>query len=134
MSTTDRNKQLVLEAWDAFWRGDIDAGMSRLADDVVWIVPGNNRFAGTLAGKDAVRRFRFAARELFSEMEREVVGIYADGDTVVMESAVRARLRSGAPYENNGVLVLEMRDGLVQNVREYLDTARAMAIDDSAGE
>ena len=126
----EANKKLVRDAWDAFWRGDIEAGLTCFADDASWVVPGPMKTSGVKRGKEEIRRFRHGNLNIFAELDRKLVGIYADGDCVILESAVAGRLKNGRPYENAGCAVWEIRNGKVRQVREYLDTARAKAVND----
>jgi ketosteroid isomerase-like protein len=36
-----RNKELVINFWDAFSKGDIKTAFASLSDDVSWLIPGN---------------------------------------------------------------------------------------------
>ena len=125
----EKNKALVIETWQAFWRGDIDAGIDNLADDATWYVPGTNSMSGLKTGKENIRKFRFSGRSVFAELRRDIVGLYGDGDIVVMEAHAEGTLKNGAPYTNDGCVVWELKDGKVIHVREYVDTLKAVAID-----
>ena len=87
----ESNKKLVHEAWEAFWRGDIEAGLACFADDATWTVPGLMKTSGVKRGKDEIRRFREGILNIFSELDRRLVGLYASGDFVILEAAVRGR-------------------------------------------
>ena len=65
-------------------------------------------------GAQAVR-CRFAA---------EFRGFYADGNVVVIEQRLRATLANGNAYDNDYCFVLELDNGLIHRVREYMDTAK----------
>jgi len=127
MSVED-NKKLVMDTWLAFWRGDIEEGVANMTDDIAWFTPGTNQFSGWKRGKDAIRAFRFGELDIFEELKREIIGLYGDGDTVVMEALAVGRLRNGAPYENAGCVVWQIRDGKIHTVRQYVDTQKAAAI------
>jgi ketosteroid isomerase-like protein len=122
------NKKLVLDTWQAFHRGDVEAGLANMTQDVTWFAPGSGKLSGLKDGKDAVRRFRLGLRMPFAELHLNMRGLYADGDTVVMELSSRGRLSNGQPYENAGVTVWEIRDGKIAHVREYADTQKALAL------
>jgi uncharacterized protein len=122
------NKKLVLDSWQAFHRGDVEGGLTNMSEDVTWLAPGSGKLSGLKDGKDAVRKFRLGLRMPFAELHLNMRGLYADGDTVVMELNSRGRLRNGQPYENAGVTVWEIRDGKIAHVREYADTQKALAL------
>ena|ERR1017187_8103540 len=51
-------------------------------------------------------------------------GIYADGDTVIVEERMQAALAHGGRYDNDYCFIFELEDGLIKRVREYMDTQR----------
>jgi ketosteroid isomerase-like protein len=124
----EKNKKIVKATWDAFWRGDIEAGVANMSDDITWFTQGDMKMAGTKVGKDAIRKFRFTELDVFKDLKRDVVGVYGDGNTVVMELKAVGHLRNGEPYENGGVVVYELDNGKIVRVRQYVDTQKAMAL------
>jgi uncharacterized protein len=125
---SEKNKRIVKETWDAFWRGDVEAGVANMSDDITWLAPGSNKMSGLKVGKDAIRQFRFTELGVFRDLKRNVVGLYGDGDTVVLEVKAEGHLRNGEPYENAGCVVWQLRDGKIAHVRQYVDTQKAMAL------
>jgi ketosteroid isomerase-like protein len=99
-----------------------------MADDVTWFIPGNMKTSGLKRGKAEVGKFRHNNLDIFLELQRNVVGLYAEGATVVLEVAASGRLKNGKAYENAGCVVWEIENGKIQRVREYIDTAKAAAI------
>ncbi len=122
------NKKLVFDTWQLFWRGKIEEGLVNMTNDVTWHVPGAMKTSGLKDGKDAVRNFRKSNLNIFAEQHHTVVGIYGDGNVVVMEMSSKGRLRNGVEYENSGVTVWEVENGKVRRVREYVDTYKAMQV------
>jgi ketosteroid isomerase-like protein len=122
------NKKMVFDTWLAFWRGDIEAGLANMADDVTWFIPGTMPTSGMKTGKDGIRKFRQNNLTIFSKQRLDVRGVYGDGNVVVLEVSTVATLANGQPYENAGVTVWDIADGKIQHVREYVDTQKAMAI------
>jgi len=122
------NKKLVFDTWVLFWRGDVEGGLANMTDDVTWMVPGAMKTSGLKNGKDAVRKFRQNNLKIFTDIQTKVVGIYQDGNTVVMEMSSEATLWNGEPYENAGITVWEIERGKIRHVREYVDTQKAMAV------
>jgi ketosteroid isomerase-like protein len=131
--SVDANKKLVMDTWLAFWRGDIEEGVANMSDDIAWFTPGTNQLSGWKRGKDAIRAFRFGELDIFLELKREIIGLYGDGDTVVMEARAVGQLRNGDPYENAGCVVWQLEDGKIRTVRQYVDTQKAAAISALAG-
>ena len=52
--TTDANKQVALDFFEAGNRGDMDRCAELLSDDIVWTDIGTTRFSGTYSGKQTV--------------------------------------------------------------------------------
>jgi uncharacterized protein len=108
--------------------GDEAAIRDSFAESATWWLFGDMPMSGTWRGRDTIID-EFLAGAL-GHYERgsirlEITAIVADGDRAVVEWTSRARTRRGAPYENFCVGVFTVRDGKIQAVREYMDTAYA---------
>lgn len=66
--------------------------------------------------------FGGATETLGPSSSTEVRRIHADGDCVVVEHSGRNEMSDGRRYGNNSCWVLRFQDGLIQEVREYMDT------------
>lgn len=119
------NKQVVLDFYDAGARGDMDACFSLLADDITWTNIGSTKFSGTYTGKQALAEGLLGP--LFSQLKAgissQVEQLIAEGDTVVAQTSGTAESVGGVPYNNTYCQVIEIRDGQIANVKEYMDTA-----------
>jgi len=62
---------------------------------------------------------------VFQDIQIEFRGVFADGNTVIVEERMRATLPSGAPYDNDYCFLFELDRGRISRVREYMDTQRA---------
>jgi uncharacterized protein len=51
--------------------------------------------------------------------------VTAEGDRVAVEAESHAKMKSGKLYQNKYHFLLTIRDGKIQGVKEYLDTAHA---------
>ncbi len=78
----EQNLETAKRAYAAFAEGDAEGAMADMADDVVWITPGNSAISGTvrskqdvgaLWGKLAERGFRTSPQFWFSDEDRVVV-------------------------------------------------------------
>jgi ketosteroid isomerase-like protein len=121
-------KRIVLETWQDFQKGDVDAGLANMTEDVTWLAPGANKLAGLKDGKAALRSFRKGELKLFADLHHKVRGLYEDGDTVVMELSSWGHLINGQAYDNAGVTVWDFENGKIKHVRQYVDTVKAMAL------
>jgi uncharacterized protein len=101
-------------------------------DDAQWFAPPGNATAAALnttkhvMGKaDIVQFIAFEFGKLFArDVKLDFKGLYGDGDIVVVEHRLRATLANGAPYDNDYCFVLEMENGRIRRMREYMDTAK----------
>lgn len=127
---SEDNVRIVKDAYDAFKRGDIEALLSKLSEDVEWITPGPTDImpaAGTRKGRDGVKEFfsTLAAQEdveLFEPQE-----YIAQGDKVVAISKYRGRVKAtGRTADAELVHVFEIKDGKVKRFKEYYDTASVL--------
>jgi hypothetical protein len=108
--------------------GDGAAIRDSFAESATWRLFGDMPMSGTWRGRDTIID-EFLAGALghyeSGSIRLEITAIVADGDRAVVEWTSRARTRRGAPYENFCVGVFTVRDGKIQAVREYMDTAYA---------
>lgn len=118
------NVQVVQEAYAAFQRGDIQAILSSLSENVEWTAPGVEPVAGTYRGRDGVANFFQKVKDTveFSAFEpREYV---AQGDRVIALGSYKARASAtGKAYDADWVMSFTFRDGKVVKFQEFTDTA-----------
>ena len=124
------NKRLVREIFEALAQGDGKPFVDAWADDFTWIIEGQSKWSLRYEGKEAVlaelmrplfanfaTRYRNAAEEIIAEDERVVVLCRGE-----------VRTKSGKDYNNSYCYVIRMRDGMMAELREYMDTALAEAV------
>ena len=126
----EKNKQIVQTFFEAGNRGEMERCIELLADDISWTDIGTTKFSGTYVGKDTLSKELLGP--LFSQLK---AGIYstienmiAEGQFVVVQSRGAAETTDGKPYNNTYCHVFELRDGKIQAVTEYLDTALTNAV------
>jgi ketosteroid isomerase-like protein len=121
-------KEVVRKVWAALRDDQVEAAFSYMADDIRWDSRGNmgGEMSGRRTGKPAVRAFRDAVPLAFSgPRETECRRLFCEGDTVLCELWAQGPLRNGNTYENVYLYVIEFRNGLIQEMREYADTQNA---------
>ena len=129
------SKEVVLRAWGEFASRDPERVAAVFAPDAEWLAPPDNATAlaidGTshLVGRDRIVRFLTEefGKVFVADVEVDFTGVFADGDTVVVEERMQATLAHGGHYENDYCFVFEVIDGLITRVREYMDTRRGAA-------
>jgi ketosteroid isomerase-like protein len=127
-----RNRAIVEAAFEKWREGTYVFG-ELLAPNVVWTIHGSGPVAGTYRNqKDFVEK---ASRPLTSRLVTPIVpdvhNIFADGDTIIIRFDGRATTTSGAPYRNQFVWILRMKDGLVVNAEAFLDLVAYQQVVDS---
>ena len=107
--------------------GHTGALFDAMAEDITWRVMGVDRWSRTFEGKQAVVNTLFGGAPVTPGPSSRVVvhAIHGDGDAVVVEYSARNELPDGRLYENNYCWVFRFRDGLIREVREYIDTLHA---------
>jgi ketosteroid isomerase-like protein len=126
------SRQLVVQAWEAFATRDPGRVRAVFAADAEWLAPPGNATALALGGSHHLVGRDRIVQFLTSEFGRVFVagvsidfrGIYADGDTVIVEVRMQATLAHGGHYDNDYCFIFELEDGLIKRVREYMDTRR----------
>tara|TARA_Y100000814_G_scaffold237553_1_gene181704 strand:- start:91 stop:534 length:444 start_codon:yes stop_codon:yes gene_type:complete len=122
---SNANKKVVREAYTAISGGDAEGFFDRLSDDVEWYFIGSHRFSGTMKGKEQI------VNDLFNVLGDQLEGtgisleikqLIAEGDKVVAEMQGTSRSVSGKDYNNTYNIILTVKDGLITEMREYLDT------------
>jgi hypothetical protein len=109
--TTHPNATLVLRAFEDFAGGDLDALGAAFTDDVVWHVPGVNRFAGRFDGRAAVLD-RLRRMEAAGVVQRlEVHDVVANDEHAVALVHLHCANAAGQTYDQQQVQVWHLRDG-----------------------
>jgi ketosteroid isomerase-like protein len=134
--STEKNVQTVKHFFAAIGRGDTEGLLALVAEDIEWIIPGEDwPLAGTHRGHAGVAdAFQKASEEVpFSYPEPpEYV---AQGDRVLVIGLAKGKIKAtNKASEDHFVFDITVRDGKVKNIREYIDTqalARAAQMDAS---
>jgi ketosteroid isomerase-like protein len=109
---------------DGMSQGRVAPLFDAMAEDVTWRWMGVDQWSRTFEGKQLVvdRLFGGATETLGPSSSTEVHRIHADGDWVVIEHSGRNELPDGRRYDNNYCWIFGFQGGLIQEVREYMDT------------
>jgi uncharacterized protein len=132
LHTTERNRQLVRQAFEAWVRGE-SVFDKLLADDVVWTIHGSDPVAGVYTSRrDFVDR---ASLPLVSRLRTPVVpqvhAIWAEGDTVIVRFDGSATTTSGTPYRNQFVWIFWFTGEKVTRAEAFLDLAAYRTVVDN---
>jgi uncharacterized protein len=126
------NETLVYEFFATLSTGDLEALRQLIHPDGSWevmstAVPG----AGLTSGRDAViDEFLAPVRGMFAPGDPKVTvkRTFCSGDLVSAETEADGELNNGNHYHNRYAWVVEIRDGQVCHLREYMDTAYIMSV------
>ena len=111
------NAQLVREGFEAMTSGDNSWMDEHIADDIVWHVGGNSKWAGEYRGKDAVLEyFARMAKAMGGMPDADVHDILANDEHVVVLGSASARAADGSSAEWKYVNVFHMSDGKATEV------------------
>lgn len=124
------NKQIVLDFYEAAARGEMDACFALLADDITWTNIGSTKFSGSYVGKQAIVEELIGPLfgQLKAGISSQIERLTAEGDTVVAQTSGTAETVDGTPYNNTYCQVIQVRDGQIADVKEYMDTALIDAV------
>jgi len=126
------NVEVVRGFYDAVARGDLDAAMAKLANDVTWTEAEGFPYAGTKVGPAAVQEQVF--RRLGAEWDPFVFErdeVLDAGDTVVGVGTHAATYKAtGKPMPARVVHVFKLRDGKIAAFEQFVDSVKvAEALD-----
>jgi ketosteroid isomerase-like protein len=108
--------------------GDADAIVPLLAEDVEWwISPTVEVFPHHMIGRDMVAEtMRFVFGEIYADVRITVHTAIGEGDTGAVRLTLQAKALGTVDYENEYALFVNVRDGLITRVWEYVDMQHAM--------
>ena len=120
------NERVALNFFTVLSTGDLERLRPLLHDEVTWIpqvkdIPG----AGTYRGhKGVIDEFLAPVRGMFApgDPKTTVLSIVSKGALVMCESQGLGKLADGRTYDNRYAWALEIRDGKVFAIREYMDS------------
>ena len=121
--STEKNIQTVKNFFAAIGRGDREALRALVAEDIEWIIPGEDwPLAGTHRGHAGLADLlETASRSIETSTEpREFV---AQGDRVHVVGFARGKIKAtNKTFEDDWIFAITVRDGRLTSIREYVDT------------
>jgi ketosteroid isomerase-like protein len=118
------NKQLIQNMFAELSKGNANAFLANMADDVRFTLIGTTKYSGVFNGKQELVNKLLAP--LTAQLEGGITltpdNFIADGEYVAMQARGKANTKSGKPYNNTYCQVFRIVNGKVQEVTEYLDT------------
>ncbi|MBV8772508.1 MAG: nuclear transport factor 2 family protein [Deltaproteobacteria bacterium] len=118
------NKELVRNMFGELSKGNSQAFLDAMADNVRFTIIGNTKFSGTCNGKQEL--VNKVLMPLGAQLEGGLTltpdNFIAEGDYVAMQARGNSRTKSGGTYNNTYCQVFRITNGKVQEIVEYLDT------------
>ena len=132
----EKNVQTVKDFFAAMGRGDKRGLLALSAEDIEWIIPGEDwPLAGTHRGHAGMENLLQKANETVETSFPEPPEFVAQGDRVLVVGFARGRIKAtNRTFEDRWVFAITVRNGKLTNIREYIDTqalARASEMDAS---
>jgi len=131
MPTTE-NEQLVIDFFETLSSGDLEKLRPLFHKDATWQamardIPG----AGKHEGRDhIVDEFLAPIRGMFEpgDPKIEIQTIISKGPLVATETLGLGRLKNGKEYNNKYCWMIEIKDGKIFYLREYMDSHYVMGL------
>ena len=124
--SVEENKTLVRNFIAMFSASRVDEAFATLADDFHWQTWGSLPFSGR-NDKRTVRMAVDGLRDAFETKPAWIVDhMIAEGDAVAVECHTVGDTRGGFEYRNHYHLAVSIRNGLITEIREYMDTQHCM--------
>lgn len=119
----ETNIQTVKDFFAAIGRGDKEALLALVAEDIEWIIPGEDwPLAGTHRGHAALADLLETASKSM-ETSTEPREFIAQGDRVLVVGFARGKIKAtNKTFEDDWVFAITVLDGKLMRIREYVDT------------
>jgi hypothetical protein len=118
------NKQLIQNMFAELSKGNTNAFLDNMADNVRFTLIGTTKYSGVYNGKQEL------VSKLLGPLTAQLEGgialtpenFIAEGDYVAMQARGKATTKTGKSYNNTYCQVFRIASGKVQEITEYLDT------------
>ena len=120
----DQNVQIVKDFFAAVGRGDTQGLLALCAEDIEWIIPGEDwPLGGTRRGHDGLKDLLQKESETMETSFMETREFVAQRNRVLVigfaKGSVKATKRT---WEDHWVFAMTVQNGKLTNIREYIDT------------
>lgn len=127
----EKNIQTVKDFFVAIGSGDRESLLALVAEDIEWIIPGEDwPLAGTYRGHAGLADLLEAASRSI-ETSTEPREFVAQGDRVLVVGVAKGWVKATSKtFEDDWIFAITVKDGRLTSIREYIDTqalARASA-------
>lgn len=122
--STEKNVQIVKEFFAAMSRRDTQGLQELAAEDIEWIIPGEDwPLAGTYRGHAGLKDALAKANETVETSYPNPPEFLAQEDRVLMVGTATGTIKAtGKTFVDCWVFDITVRSGKLTNIREYIDT------------
>ena len=122
--STGENVRIVKDFFAAIGRGDEQGLLALAAEDIEWIIPGEDwPLAGTHRGHAGLAK---VLQKASNEVEMTYLAppeFVAQGDRVLVIGVATGKIKAtNKTFKDDWVFAITVRNGKLTNVREYVDT------------
>ena len=136
--STGENVRIVKDFFAAIGRGDEQGLLALAAEDIEWIIPGEDwPLAGTHRGHAGLAK---VLQKASNEVEMTYLAppeFVAQGDRVLVIGVATGKIKAtNKTFKDDWVFAITVRNGKLANIREYIDAqalARASETDATPG-
>ncbi|MDT8397780.1 MAG: nuclear transport factor 2 family protein [Pseudomonadales bacterium] len=132
MPIEEKNEQLVRTFFDTLSTGDLEKVRVLLHRDACWTaMPKDVPGAGPHPGRDhIIDEFLAPVRDMFvpGDPKIDIKVLFAKGNQVHAETRAFGTFRNGRAYDNNYCWGVDIKDGLIYALREYMDSHYIMNV------
>jgi ketosteroid isomerase-like protein len=120
----EKNVQIVKDFFAAMGRGDKQGLLASSAEDIEWIIPGEDwPLAGTHRCHAGLADLLQKAFEMVEISYPEPPEFVAQGDRVLVVGFAKGRIKAtNKTFDDHWVFAITVRNGKLTNIREYVDT------------
>ena len=120
----ENNVQIVKDFFAAMGRGDKQGLLAFTAEDIEWIIPGEDwPLAGTHRGHAGLSDLLQKASETVETSFPEPPEFVAQGDRVLVVGFAKGKVKAtNRTFEDHFVFAITVRNGKLTNIQEYVDT------------
>jgi hypothetical protein len=124
LMSTQENVQIVKNFLAALGRRDKQGLLALSAEDIEWIIPGENwPLAGTHRGHAGLANVLQKANETVETSYPEPPEFIAQGDQVVVVGVATGKIKAtNRAFKDDWVFAITVRNGKLTKIREYIDT------------
>jgi ketosteroid isomerase-like protein len=124
LMSTQENVQIVKNFLAALGRRDKQGLLALSAEDIEWIIPGENwPLAGTHRGHAGLADVLQKANETVETSYPEPPEFIAQGDQVVVVGVATGKIKAtNRAFKDDWVFAITVRNGKLTKIREYIDT------------